>query len=77
MAGTRRVVVGPSGTGKGWKSTGPGGKTSSHKTQANAIKQGRKSLGPKGGEVSIQRRNGKFREGLTIKPAKDPYPPKG
>jgi hypothetical protein len=74
---TRRAVVGPSGMGKGWKVTGPGGKTSNHKTQGHAIEQGHKAVGPKGGEVSIQGRNGKFREGLTIKPGNDPYPPKG
>jgi hypothetical protein len=75
--GARRAVVGPSGSGKGWKVTGPGPKASNHKTQQNAINQGRKNVGPKGGEVTIQGRNGKFREGLTIKPGNDPYPPKG
>jgi hypothetical protein len=50
MPSPRRTVVGPSGTGKGWKTTGPGGKTTKHKTQESAIDQGRKSLGPKGGE---------------------------
>lgn len=69
--------MGPSGTGKGWKTTGPGGQTTKHKTQESAIDQGRKNLGPKGGEISIQGEDGKFREGLTIKPAKDPFPPKG
>jgi hypothetical protein len=73
----RRAVVSPSGTGKGWKSTGPGVKTTQHKTQANAVKGGKKNLGPKGGEVTIAGRDGKFREGLTVKPAKDPFPPKG
>jgi hypothetical protein len=73
----RRAVVGPSGSGKGWKVTGPGGKTSNHKTQANAIHQGKKNVGAKGGEVSIQGRDGKFREGLTVRPGNDPFPPKG
>lgn len=74
--GARRAVVGPSGSGKGWKVTGPGG-TSHHRTQENAIGAARKNLGPKGGEVSIQSRKGPFREGLTIKPANDPFPPRG
>jgi hypothetical protein len=74
--GARRAVVGPSGSGKGWKVTGPGG-TSHHRTQGNAIKQAPKNLGPKGGEVTIQRENGRIREGRTVSPARDPYPPKG
>jgi hypothetical protein len=73
----RRSVVTPRGTGKGWKATGPGGKTTNHKTQANAISGGKRNLRPKGGEVTIAGRDGKFREGITVKPAKDPFPPKG
>jgi hypothetical protein len=30
-----------------------------------------------GGEVTVQGRDGKFRNKDTVAPAKDPYPPKG
>lgn len=75
--GVRRSVVTPSGTGSGWKNTGPDGKATNHQTQEKAIERGKNALGPKGGEVTIAGRDGRFREGITVKPANDPYPPKG
>jgi hypothetical protein len=39
MAGNTRIV-GPKPRGKGWQSVDPGGSTTSHRTQENAIKRG-------------------------------------
>lgn len=77
MSGPRRSTVTPSGSGSGWKTTGPGGKVTKSPTQQQAIQKGRDALGPKGGEVTIAGKDGKFREGITIPPGNDPYPPKG
>lgn len=73
----RRSTVTPSGTGSEWKTTNPDGSTSQHRTQERAIESGRDALGPKGGEVTIAGRDGKFREGITVPPGRDPFPPKG
>jgi len=74
----RRIVTHrPDGT---WGVTAPNDvrDSSVHDTQAEAIARARevvKNLG--GGELTIQREGGQFREGRTIPPGNDPYPPKG
>lgn len=75
---TRRMVtVNPNG---GWDVKAPDAERASshHDTQADAINRAKEivsNLG--GGEVSIQDRHGKIREGITVPPGNDPYPPKG
>jgi uncharacterized protein DUF2188 len=76
MSGRRFV----SPSGKGWVSQVPGGRTiSHHRTQAAAINAARTQVrrGGGGGEITIQRENGKIREGRTIPPKHDPFPPRG
>lgn len=47
-------------------------------TQQEAIIEAKHFSGISGGgEVRIQRRDGKFRDSDTIPPGHDPYPPKG
>lgn len=47
-------------------------------TQAEATQDAKRMLGNQGGgEVTIQGRDGKFRNKDTVKPGHDPYPPKG
>lgn len=74
----RRIVVkNPEG---GWDVKAPGAKrSSSHQdTQEKAIERAKEIVANSGGgEVTIQDRNNKFREGITVAPANDPYPPEG
>lgn len=52
--------------------------SSKHQTQAGAIEAARGMLKNQGGgELTIQGRNGKFRDKNTISPGNDPFPPKG
>lgn len=75
---TRRIVTHrPDGA---WGVTAPHAERDSsvHDTQAAAIARARevvRNLG--GGEVTIQGEGGQFREGRTIPPGNDPFPPKG
>ncbi len=77
MAGNKRIV-GPRSTGKGWQNVDPNGKTTNHRTQANAEKQAGKDLKKSGGGERItQGRDGKIRAKDTIAPANDPRKTKG
>lgn len=72
----RRDVV-PSKGSKGWDVAGGGKQVSHHKSQANAEKAAKRDLAQKGdGEVVIHGRDGRIRDKDTVRPAKDPYPPK-
>jgi hypothetical protein len=52
--------------------------TSVHRTQQDAIDAAKDNAARQGGgDVTIQGRDGKFRDKDTVLPAKDPYPPKG
>jgi hypothetical protein len=52
--------------------------TSVHDTQRDTIDAAKDDLRRQGGgDVTIQGRDGKFRDKDTVPPAKDPFPPKG
>ncbi len=52
--------------------------SSVHETQGEAVKEARQNLQNQGGgELTIQGRDGRIRSKDTIKPGRDPYPPKG
>jgi hypothetical protein len=52
--------------------------TSVHPTQQAAIDAAKQDAAQQGGgEVTIQGRDGKFREKDTVPPGNDPHPPKG
>lgn len=52
--------------------------SSLHKTQAEAYDAAKTMLAKQGGgEITVQGRDGKFGEKNTIRPAKDPFPPRG
>lgn len=77
MAGNKRIV-GPKPGGKGWQNVDPGGSTTSHRTQENAIRQAGKDLRTSGGgERIVQGRDGQIRAKDTIPPAKDPRKTRG
>ena len=71
-----RRMVGPSGkAGLPWQTTG-GGKTTYHRTQANAGRPGRVDLRRTGGgELTRQNRQGQIRDSDTVRPGRDPNPP--
>lgn len=76
MGKNRHVVR----AGKVWhvKIEGSGTVTSSHRTQRGAIGAARNQSGRSGGgEVKVHGVDGRFRTGYTIRPANDPYPPRG
>ena len=63
----------------GWAVKKPGGKkpSSVHQTQKEAEKQAKKTVANLGGdEVRIQGRDRKWRDSDTVRPAKDPFPPR-
>ena len=73
----RRHVV-PEATG-GWKVVKPGAKRASArtKTQAEAEQRAKEIVANQGGgEVRVHRRDGRIRDSDTVKPGKDPNPPK-
>ena len=75
----RRDVVPSKGSKSGWDVTQPDLKqpVSHHKTQAAAEKAAKRDLAGKGGgEVAIHRPDGTIRDKDTVKPAKDPFPPR-
>ena len=77
MARSDRRDIVPSKSGKGWDVTAGGKNLSHHRTQANAEKAAKKDLGGgQGGEVVIHGRDGRIRDKDTVKPAKDPFPPR-
>lgn len=48
-----------------------------HNTQQAAAQEAKQNLGNQGGgELTIQGRDGRFRSKDTIKPGKDPFPPR-
>jgi len=52
--------------------------TSVHPTQRDAIDAAKQDVARQGGgEVTIQGRDGKFRDKDTVPPGNDPHPPKG
>ena len=72
----RRFVV-KSGSGWAVKKGGTSTPTSRHRTQAAAertAKEAVRRLG--GGEVTIQGRDGRFRDSDTVHPGRDPVPPR-
>jgi hypothetical protein len=72
----RRDVV-PSKGRKGWDVAANAKQVSHHRTQTNAERAAKRDLAHKGGgEVVIHGRDGRIRDKDTVKPAKDPYPPK-
>jgi Uncharacterized protein conserved in bacteria (DUF2188) len=75
----RRDVVPSKGDKSGCDVTQPRSKrpVSHHRTQANAEKAAKRDLAGKGGgEVAIHRPDGSIRDKDTVKPAKDPFPPR-
>jgi len=77
MAGNKRIV-GPKPGGKGWQNVDPGGSTTFHRTQENAIKRAGDDLRRSGGgERVVQGRDGQIRAKDTIPPAKDPRKTRG
>jgi hypothetical protein len=77
MANRRDVVPGK-GDKKGWDVTKPGAKrpASHHDTQGAAEKAAKRDLAGKGGEVVIHRPDGTIRDKDTVRPGRDPNPPK-
>lgn len=72
----RRHVVPDAG---GWKVVKPGAKRASArtKTQAEAERRAKQIVANQGGgEVRVHRRDGRVRDSDTVKPGKDPNPPK-
>lgn len=77
-SGPNRLIVGPDGHG-GWKVTRPGaaGPSATGSTQQAMIDQARRMLrSDGGGELTIQGRNGRFRDSDTVAPGRDPNPPR-
>ena len=72
---TRHVV--PAGPNK-WavKEPGKDAPRSTHHTQGAAERAAKKDLGTAGGNVIIHRPDGTFRDGDTIAPARDLFPPR-
>lgn len=76
MAARRHVTPHPGG---GWDVKKPGaGRSSGHfETQGEAIDRARRIVSREGGgEVRIHGRDGRIRDSDTIRPGKDPHPPK-
>jgi hypothetical protein len=72
----RHVV--PDGDGWSVKVAGKKDPESRHATQADAEKAAKATTAKGGGgEVRIHGRDGKIRDSDTVRPAKDPNPPKG
>jgi hypothetical protein len=75
----RRDVVPSKGDKSGWDVIQPQSKqpVSHHKTQAEAEKAAKQDLAREGGgEVAIHRPDGSIRDKDTVKPARDPFPPR-
>jgi hypothetical protein len=74
-----RRIAGPHSEG-GWQVASPGGSRASVRTdtQKEAVDRAKEIVGnlPGGGEVSIQGRDGKIRQAITVPPGNDPCPPK-
>ena len=80
MSSKSRHVTPRNGGKNGWNVRKPNAKRASsvHSTQSNAIDAARTSLGKSGGgELVVHDRQGQIRQKNTIKPAKDPFPPRG
>lgn len=76
---TKDYIVGPDGEG-GWQAKQPNAGRASgvFETQAEAIDQAKDwSAKAGGGEVTIQRPDGRIRDRDTVAPKKDSFPPKG
>lgn len=72
----RHVVPDPTG---GWKVVKPGSSRASvrTKTQAQAERRAKEIVANQGGgEVRVHRPDGRVRDSDTVKPGKDPNPPK-
>ncbi len=64
---------------KGWAVKASNGKRASsvHRTQAEAEKAAKQTVGNLGGgEVRIQGRDGRWRDSDTVPPGNDPHPPR-
>lgn len=62
---------------EGWAVKRPGAERASFvtPTQAESIQHGRRMVGSEGAELTIQGRNGQFRESNSY--GRDPFPPQG
>jgi hypothetical protein len=79
MTKPNRRDVSPRGGGKGWKVTKPGVKTpaSEHRTQAAAERAATRDLHRTGGGERVTHgRDGAIRSKDTIRPGRDPNPPR-
>jgi len=75
VGGRRHVVR----SDKGWAVKKPGVSTpeSQHRTQSAAERQAKKQVGREGGgEVRIHGRDGRIRDSDTVRPGRDPFPPR-
>ena len=73
----RRHVVPASGGGWDVKAPGALRASSHHDTQADAIDRARDIVGNLGGgEVTIHDRQGRIRDSDTVRPGRDPFPPR-
>lgn len=75
---TRRHVVPDAKTGR-WKVVAPGAKRASAtaSTQAQAEKRAKQIVANQGGgEVRVHRADGRVRDSDTVRPGRDPNPPK-
>lgn len=63
---------------KGWAVKTPGAERASsvHGTQREAEAVAKWTVGKLGGEVRIQRRDGRWRDSDTVPPGRDPNPPR-
>lgn len=72
----RHVVPNPKG---GWDVKAPGAKRASshHETQSQAEQRAKQIVSNKGGgEVRVHRPDGRMRDSDTVRPGRDPNPPK-
>jgi len=70
------VLKNPKG-GWNYKKAGASRASGTERTQAQAEKQAKRLASVSGGgEVRIHGENGKIRDSDTVKPARDPFPPK-
>lgn len=74
----KRAFVAPNEAG-GWRVTRPGAKRASaiEPTKAKAEKRAKQIIGRAGGgEVTMKDRSGKIVDSDTVKPGRDPFPPR-
>ena len=72
---SKRIHVGPHGTGWATRSEGASRVGSTQRTQAEATEAAREQAIREGGEVVIHRPDGRIRDSNSY--GNDPFPPKG